>query len=122
MPENEYVVSKRAEQGPGVSVRMPTEYTGKHRDITVRVGEEFVIALEGNPTTGYQWEAHYDSSMLQLVDRAFSADSRGIGSGGIERFRFKAPTAGDTQLELIYKRAWETIITEDVVFHLHVTN
>ena len=101
---------------------MPTEYTGKHRDITVRVGEEFVIALEGNPTTGYQWEAHYDTSMLQLVDRAFSAYGPGIGSGGIERFRFKALIAGDTQLELIYKRAWETIITEDVVFHLHVTN
>ena len=101
---------------------MPIEYTGKHRDITVRVGEEFVIALEGNPTTGYEWEAHYDSSMLQLVDRAFSAYGPGIGSGGIELFRFKALTAGDTQLELIYKRAWETIITEDVVFHVQVKN
>jgi inhibitor of cysteine peptidase len=101
---------------------MTTEYTGKHRDITVRVGEEFVIALEGNPTTGYAWEAHYDSSMLQLVDRAFSANGPGIGSGGVERFRLKALTAGDTQLELIYKRAWETITTEDVVFHVHVNN
>ncbi len=75
---------------------MATEYTGRDRDITVRVGEELVIGLESNPTTGYEWEAHFDSSMLQVVDRQFSAHGAGIGSGGIERFRLKPLTAGET--------------------------
>ncbi len=101
---------------------MATEYTGRDRDITVRVGEELVIGLESNPTTGYEWEAHFDSSMLQVVDRQFSAHGAGIGSGGIERFRLKPLTAGETTLELMYKRAWETIAAEDIVFHLHVRN
>jgi inhibitor of cysteine peptidase len=51
---------------------MPTEYTGQNDEITAQVGEEFIIALESNPTTGYAWEAQYDSSILQLVDRRFS--------------------------------------------------
>jgi len=101
---------------------MATEYTGQDRDIAVSVGERFVIGLESNPTTGYEWEAHFDSSMLQLVDREFSAQGLGIGSGGIERFRLKALTAGETTLELMYKRAWETIAVEDIVFHVHVRN
>jgi predicted secreted protein len=99
---------------------MATEYTGRDRDITVRVGDEFVIGLDSNPTTGYEWEAHFDSSMLQLVDRELSAHGAGIGSGGIERFRLKALNAGETTLELTYKRAWETIAAEDIVFHVHI--
>jgi len=105
-----------------VRPQMTTEYTGHDRDITVSAGEEFVIALESNPTTGYNWEAHFDSSILQLVDREFSAYGSGIGSGGIARFRLKALNAGDTKLELLYKRAWEMIATEDIVFHVHVKN
>src|SRR5207249_4919406 len=106
----------------GRFVHMPAEYTGQDHDITAQVGEEFVIALEGNPTTGYEWEAHFDSSVLQLVDRQFSVLGPGIGSGGIERFRLKALAAGDTRLWLIYKRAWETTAAEDIVFHVHVNN
>jgi len=77
---------------------MATEYTGQDRFIRASVGEEFVIALESNPTTGYEWETHFESSILQLVGREFSAYGSGVGSGGIERFRFKAVTAGDTSL------------------------
>jgi inhibitor of cysteine peptidase len=101
---------------------MATEYTGANREITASVGEEFVIALESNPTTGYKWEVHFDSSILQLVAREFSAYSSGVGSGGVERFRLKALTAGVTQLELTYKRAWETIGTEEIVFRVHAKN
>ena len=101
---------------------MMTEYTGRNREITAGLGEEFVIALDSNPTTGYECEAHFDSSMLQLVNREFSAHGVGVGAGGIERFRLKALAAGETALELTYKRAWETIAAEDIVFHVHVRN
>ena len=65
---------------------MPTEYTGQNDEITAQVGEEFIIALESNPTTGYAWEAQYDSSILQLVDRRFSPLGRGSGQAASSAF------------------------------------
>jgi inhibitor of cysteine peptidase len=101
---------------------MPTEYTGQNDEITAQVGEEFIIALESNPTTGYAWEAQYDSSILQLVDRRFSPLGPGIGSGGIERFRLRCLAVGETRLRLTYKRRWERTAAEDIVFQIHVKN
>ena len=102
--------------------QMPTEYTGQDHKITAQVGEEFIIALESNPTTGYEWEAGYDSSILQLIDRQLSPSGPGIGSGGIERFRFRCLAVGDTRLRLTYKRRWEKISAEDIVFQVHAKN
>ena len=101
---------------------MPTEYTGQNDEITAQVGEEFIIALESNPTTGYAWEAQYDNSILQLVDRRFSPLGPGIGSGGIERFRLRCLSVGETRLRLTYKRRWERTAAEDIVFQIHVKN
>jgi inhibitor of cysteine peptidase len=101
---------------------MPTEYTGQNDEITAQVGEEFIIALESNPTTGYAWEIQYDSSILQLVDRRFSPLGPGIGSGGIERFRLRCLAVGETRLRLTYKRRWERTAAEDMVFQIHVKN
>jgi inhibitor of cysteine peptidase len=101
---------------------LPTEYTGQNDEITAQVGEEFIIALESNPTTGYAWEAQYDNSILQLVDRRFSPLGPGIGSGGIERFRLRCLAVGETRLRLTYKRRWERTATEDIVFQIHVKN
>ena len=101
---------------------MATEYTGHNDEITARVGEEFIIALESNPTTGYRWEAHYDNSILQLMHRWFSPSSPGIGSGGIERFRFRCLAVGESRLRQMYKRPWEKISVEDIVFQVHVKN
>jgi predicted secreted protein len=91
---------------------MPIEYSDQHRDITVN----FLIAQEGNPTTGHKWVADFDSAILQLVHREFVARGSGIGAGGIERFRFKALAAGDTRLVMTYKRRWETIARDNLVF------
>jgi inhibitor of cysteine peptidase len=69
---------------------MPQEYTASDRVIPVRVGEDFVVALAANPTTGYQWEPHFDAVLVQLIERILAAPGPGIGSGGTERFRFRA--------------------------------
>jgi inhibitor of cysteine peptidase len=101
---------------------MPTEYTGQNDEITAQVGEEFIIALKSNPTTGYEWEAYYDASILPLVDRRFSLLSPGIGSGGVERFRLRCLAVGETRLRLTYMRRWEKTAAEDIVFRIHVRN
>ena len=42
-------------------------YTDSGQTIDVGVNQEFIIALESNPTTGYGWQASYDETALELV-------------------------------------------------------
>jgi inhibitor of cysteine peptidase len=99
---------------------MPTRYTRQERDVTATVGEEFIIALEANPTTGYQWEPEYDTSPVQLVNREFSSAGSGIGSTGSECFRFLALAKGMAPIRFIYKRTWETVAADEVVFRVSI--
>lgn len=77
--------------------------------IEVGVGDELVIELAGNPTTGYNWYVtDLDTSVLQAQgEPEFTADSSAIGSGGVLALSFKAQAAGETTLSLAYQRAWE---------------
>jgi inhibitor of cysteine peptidase len=78
---------------------------------SVNVGEEIVIMLDGNPTTGYTWEAKdLDTSMIQQVGSAeFKSSNPGlVGSGGTQTLTFKTLKPGSTSLTIIYHRPWET--------------
>src|SRR5712692_7440929 len=99
---------------------MLTEYTEQHRTIAAQVGDEFVIALEGNPTTGHEWEARFDHSRLELLDRQYSAEDHGIGAGGTQRFRLKAVAAGVADLRMAYKRSWEKTPARELVFQVRI--
>lgn len=101
---------------------MAIELTAGDRLINVRVGDEFVIALESNPTTGYVWQAEFDPALVKLIDDQFTATAPGIGSGGTQRLRFKTLAAGDGVLRVKKKRSWETTPVEEIVFQLHVSS
>jgi len=77
--------------------------------IALVVGQEILVKLEGNPTTGYTWELDKDASsgMEQVGEPDYSADSSATGSGGIFKFRFKAVEAGEHSLHLKYWRTFE---------------
>jgi len=74
-----------------------------------RIGDEFVVVLEGNPTTGYLWEVEaVDESILQQVGESeFLSDSKVPGSGGKLTLVFRAMAPGQTTLRLVYHRPWE---------------
>jgi len=84
-------------------------YQDSGQGINIDVGEEFVIALGSNQTTGYSWQASYDETMLKLVKWNYEEESEEglLGAGGIEYFRFKALKAGETEITLVYKQPWE---------------
>ena len=85
-------------------------YTDAAQPISVKVGAEFVIAQESNPSTGYSWQPTYEMSELQLVERTFQQrEGTGgtVGAGGTESFRFRALKGGSARLTLVYKRSWE---------------
>jgi len=97
-------------------------YTDPGQTIDISVNQEFVIALGSNPTTGYSWQASYDQSILELVEKIYKEEAKQgvVGSGGVEYFRFKALKAERTKITLVYKRPWETEILEQKVFTLNI--
>ena len=87
-------------------------YTDSGQEIDIGVGQEFIIALGSNDTTGYSWEASYDETMLELIGgkSTYEVDEVGddvVGAGGIESFQFRAMEAGETEITLTYAQPWE---------------
>ena len=76
----------------------------------MNAGDTLKISLAGNPTTGYNWYvSSVDTQVLtQVGDPSFVASSNAMGAGGIITLTFQAPLAGETSLQLQYKRIWET--------------
>ena len=87
-------------------------YDDPDQTIEVKVGEEFVIALDSNATTGYAWQlaTPLDEDIVTLVGSDYvpepGAENR-EGAGGVEDWTFKAAGAGETTIELEYVRSWE---------------
>ncbi len=79
------------------------------KTIGLNVGDTLEVTLEGNPTTGYNWEAtSLDTSILKQVgEPAFTPSSTAIGSGGQVTLRFEAVGSGQTTLHLDYHRSFE---------------
>ena len=83
------------------------------RPITVHPGTEFGLALKANHSTGYEWVLVDSAGLgpLRLVGREYSIPwaARGRnGAGGSERWVFRAVSAGDGVVALVYRRPWET--------------
>ena len=107
------------------------------KTIVTRVNQQFIIVLDSNPTTGYEWEESYDEGMLKLVESKFQRAGRRpkgakgakpakppeeglVGVGGTQYFRFKALETGKTEITFTYKRAWETDLAEQRVFSVDI--
>ena len=96
----------------------------KGSQVDVNVGQQIVIALDGNPSTGFTWEAKdLDTTMFEEVgDPAFNSSNPGsVGSGGTLTLTFKALKAGTSNLTLIYHRPWETGVAPIDTFTVTLT-
>ncbi|TSD03457.1 MAG: putative secreted protein [Parcubacteria group bacterium Athens0714_16] len=81
-------------------------------DIEVKIGENFEILLESNPTTGYSWVSDFDENYIEFVNKNFvqqeqNGDEQIVGAGGTEKFQFKTLKTGDTKINFYYLREWE---------------
>lgn len=77
--------------------------------IYVKLGEEFTVTLDSNPTTGYQWEImKQDKNIVEFIDLDFSIpDNSLVGAPGKQIFTFKAKRQGKVKLAFEYCRPWE---------------
>lgn len=76
----------------------------------VKVGEEFTIELESNPSTGYRWTmtTRPDESILGLTGDYYEApETDAVGAPGKQFYRFKALKAGQTTMAFQYARSFE---------------
>ncbi len=77
--------------------------------VTVQKGDEIIIQLPENPTTGYQWEANpFDESRVRLVRSVFApAGHAAPGAGGIHTFTMIAQDTGIISIAFKNWRVWE---------------
>ncbi|MCJ7532383.1 MAG: protease inhibitor I42 family protein [Anaerolineales bacterium] len=74
-------------------------------------GEELQLTIESNPSTGASWQiSGMDATILeQAGDTYFTAGIRGrLGAAQHQVISLKAVTDGNSVVELIYRRPWET--------------
>jgi inhibitor of cysteine peptidase len=107
---------------PSKSVVLTMADNGKQ--VNTKVGEQIIITLDGNPSTGYSWESSdLDTTIFKQVgDPVFqSSDPNLVGSGGTLTLTFEALKAGTATLALVYHRPWETGIDPLDTFSILVT-
>jgi inhibitor of cysteine peptidase len=95
---------------------------------TIAVGDTITVAIPGNPTTGYQWEAALSEEAAALltlkgepVYEEESTDESLVGAGGTYIFTFTAEAAGQAELELKYWRSFEPDVAPIDTFAATIT-
>lgn len=91
------------------------------REIEVPAGETIEICLEENRTTGFRWTCDADGApACALVEDSYQPGTGAPGAGGTHRWRFGATRAGESSIELRYRRPWEKEGVAPRAFRLHV--
>lgn len=82
--------------------------TDKGRTIPAHTGDEIVVNLPENPTTGYRWAIDTaDEKLLASEDTTFAAPRSGaVGVGGTRTFTFTVKQSGTVHLQLKQWRSW----------------
>jgi inhibitor of cysteine peptidase len=73
---------------------------------TLRVGEELVLALPENPTTGSRWQVTAGTPVLVESGSDYAMRSAATGAGGTRTLRFTATAPGDAELRLVHHQPW----------------
>ncbi len=77
-------------------------------EIELHVGEEFVIILRENPTTGFRWNPISSGEpVYTLLDHSFVSAGSSPGNAGSHSWHFQAVKEGAGKIEFAYRRSWE---------------
>ncbi|MGB2853284.1 MAG: ABC transporter substrate-binding protein [Dehalococcoidia bacterium] len=92
----------------GLAIYPTLPWGMRERLIKINAGQEFTIALDENPTTGYLWRVEYDDSFVELVEDKYEPSSEASGdempiegAGGIRLFKFSALVSGETEVTMV---------------------
>lgn len=79
------------------------------RTLTLRPGDEIVVTLDSNATTGFAWRLDTEpaAEVLDLVKSEYVApETELVGAGGQEVWRFVATGRGSTRVAMGYERGF----------------
>jgi predicted secreted protein len=81
--------------------------SGERVDLTP--GAEFDVSLAEQPTTGFRWHV-VDSGepACRLCGDTFAVDATRHGAAGVRVLHFETVQPGEGEIQLAYRRAWET--------------
>jgi inhibitor of cysteine peptidase len=79
------------------------------KTVLVRTGDELLLRLDENPTTGYRWVLEGDvHPVLEVLDVQYvQPPATGLGRGGQRVWTLRAKSSGSVGLLLELRRAWE---------------
>lgn len=84
----------------------------KQCPLTLDRGQQLILSLPSNPTTGFRWVLRDGASgvLQSLGPEVYSnpEDAGLVGAAGQSTWRFQAREAGEGRLLLTYQRPWET--------------
>ena len=91
----------------------------------LHVGQQLILSLPSNPTTGYRW-AIQDSAggvLRSLGPEVYTSSDNGqlLGSGGQSTWRFQVFAAGSGRLRLTSQQPWEPEAEPAQVFDCPIT-
>lgn len=91
--------------------------------ITAKTGQQVVVELPSNPTTGFMWVVAESGPLTQVGEAAYESPAKPgvVGAGGTETFTFKAERAGSGKLTLEYRRPWEKDVAAEDIWSVTVT-
>lgn len=79
------------------------------KTFAIDLGDQFVIQLAENPSTGYQWQVISINDRIVVLQASNYENASGVamGGGGTKTFVYQAKTLGTDQIRLILQREWE---------------
>jgi predicted secreted protein len=94
------------DQGKEASVELTeADLPGEH---TLGVGDEMVVRLPENRTTGYRWHLGVPEDGLEVADDSYEPPDPGRpGSGGTRTVRLRATRPGTHPVTAALRRSWE---------------
>ncbi|MDH1261911.1 protease inhibitor I42 family protein [Pseudomonas sp. GD03944] len=88
--------------------------------LSLSPGQQLVLTLPSNPTTGFRWTVRDDAGALleSLGPEVYSnsEDAGLVGSAGQSTWRFQAKQPGEGHLLLTYQRPWEPEVAPEQTF------
>ena len=99
---------------------MTRTFSKRNTHIRVKPGERFSIALDANPTAGYEWHATVDGDAVELKGGSLTPSTTAIGATAGQAFDLLAKRAGKAHVSLELARSWEKSPIETIRFDIEV--
>ena len=103
----------------------PRVFTDADKGATVELntGDTFELRLKSNPSTGYMWYLHKESTRLAKLRSQTQTEPTEPAMPGqpiYQIFRFEAVGSGEGVVLLHYVRSWEKPADDETQFSLHI--